>query len=197
MKKKIPIIIFFIWLISGNTYSQEFNAGFNLGVSTTQVSGDNLAGFHKAGIILGGFVNRDVSQLLLIQLEMIFIQKGSSNTKKNNLIADIYLDYIEVPLLIKYRQSENIFIESGIYTSALINGYYHDLYGKLNTQTEFDNFDLGFLIGFTYKINNSISLNTRASNSILPIAEHASGQTYRFNKGKYNTTLNFTLQYHF
>ena len=197
MQKKITIIIVVILLISNNIYTQEFKAGINIGISTTQVSGDNLAGFHKAGIILGGFVNRNINQLLSLQLEMMFIQKGSSNTNKNNLIADVYLDYIEVPLLIKYRQSENISIESGIHTSALINGYYHDLYGKLDNQTGFDNFDLGVSLGVTYKINNNLSLNTKVSNSIIPIAEHASGQTYRFNKGKYNTGLNFILQYQF
>tara|TARA_B100000767_G_C19709699_1_gene512189 strand:- start:189 stop:779 length:591 start_codon:yes stop_codon:yes gene_type:complete len=196
MKLKISCFIMILF-ISNNINSQEFNAGIKAGVSTSQVSGDNLAGFHKAGLLIGGYVNRNINQLLSLQLEMIFIQKGSSNTNKNNPIAEIYLDYIEVPLLLIYRQSENIFIESGIHTSALINGYYHDLYGRLENQNQFDNFDLGFIIGMNYKINNKLSLNTRASNSIIPFAEHASGQTYRFNKGKYNTGLSFILQYQF
>ena len=183
--------------ISNNINAQEFKAGMKAGISTSQVSGDNLGGFHKAGLLIGGYVNRNINQLLSFQLEMIFIQKGSSNTDKNFPIAEIYLDYIEVPLLLIYRQSENIFIESGIHTSALINGYYHDLYGRLENQNKFDNFDLGFIIGVNYKINNKLSLNTRASNSIIPFAEHASGQTYRFNKGKYNTGLSFILQYQF
>ena len=186
-----------ILFMSKNINSQEFKAGMKAGISTSQVSGDNLGGFHKAGLLIGGYVNRNINQLLSFQLEMIFIQKGSSNTDKNSPIAEIYLNYIEVPLLLIYRQSENIFIESGIHTSALINGYYHDLYGRLENQNQFDNFDLGFIIGVNYKINNKLSLNTRASNSIIPFAEHASGQTYRFNKGKYNTGLSFILQYQF
>ena len=196
MKLKISCFIIILF-ISNNINSQEFNAGIKAGISTSQVSGDNLAGFHKAGLLIGGYVNRNINQLLSLQIEMIFIQKGSSNTNKNFQIAEIYLDYIEVPLLLIYRQSENIFIESGIHTSALINGYYHDLYGRLENQNQFDNFDLGFIIGMNYKINNKLSLNTRASNSIIPFAEHASGQTYRFNKGKYNTGLSFILQYQF
>jgi hypothetical protein len=196
MKLKITCFIMILF-ISNNINSQEFKAGIKAGINTSQVSGDNLGGFHKAGLLIGGYVNRNINQLLSFQLEMIFIQKGSSNTDKNFPIAEIYLDYIEVPLLLIYRQSENIFIESGIHTSALINGYYHDLYGRLENQNKFDNFDLGFIIGVNYKINNKLSLNTRASNSIIPFAEHASGQTYRFNKGKYNTGLSFILQYQF
>ena len=194
MKKKTPLIII-ICFISFNIYAQEFKAGVNIGLSTSQVSGDNLSGFHKAGIIVGGFVNRDINKNLAFQLEMIFIQKGSSNTKKDILIADIYLDYIEVPLLMIYKQSESIELEVGIHSSALVNGYYHDIYGELENQTGFNNFDIGALIGMSYKINNKLSLNTRLTNSIIPIAEHASWQTYRFNKGKYNTGLNFTLKY--
>jgi len=196
MKLKITCFIMMLF-ISNNINAQEFKAGMKAGISTSQVSGDNLGGFHKAGLLIGGYVNRNINPLLSLQLEMIFIQKGSSNTNKNFPIAEIYLDYIEVPLLLIYRQSENIFIESGIHTSALINGYYHDLYGRLENQNQFDNFDLGFIIGVNYKINNKLSLNTRASNSIIPFAEHASGQTYRFNKGKYNTGLSFILQYQF
>jgi len=194
MEKKIPLIII-ICFISFNIYAQEFKAGVKIGLSTSQVSGDNLSGFHKAGVIIGGFVNRDINKTLALQLEMIFIQKGSSNTKKDNLIADIYLDYIEVPLLMIYKQSESIELEVGIHSSALVNGYYHDIYGELENQTGFNNFDIGALIGMSYKINNKLSLNTRLTNSIIPIAEHASGQTYRFNKGKYNTGLNFILKY--
>lgn len=198
MKKKIPLIII-ICFISFNIYAQEFKAGVNIGLSTSQVSGDNLSGFHKAGIIIGGFVNRDINRNLAFQLEMIFIQKGSSNTNLDNPNftdrESIYLDYIEVPLLMIYKQSESIELEVGMHSSALINGYYHDIYGELENQTGFNNFDIGALIGMSYKINSKLSLNTRLTNSIIPIAEHASGQTYRFNKGKYNTGLNFTLKY--
>lgn len=198
MKKKTPLIII-ICFISFNIYAQEFKAGVNIGLSTSQVSGDNLSGFHKAGIIIGGFVNRDINRNLAFQLEMIFIQKGSSNTNLDNPNftdrESIYLDYIEVPLLMIYKQSESIELEVGMHSSALINGYYHDIYGELENQTGFNNFDIGALIGMSYKINSKLSLNTRLTNSIIPIAEHASGQTYRFNKGKYNTGLNFTLKY--
>ena len=72
---------------------------------------------------------------------------------------------------------------------------YQDLYGELENQTSFDSFELGAIIGISYNLSSKISLNTRLSNSIIPIAEHASGQTFKFNKGKYNTGLNFILKY--
>ena len=194
--KKIFFLIIFIGCINYCCLSQEFNAGISAGISTSQVSGDNLAGFNKAGIILGGFVNRKINDLLMVQIEMIYIQKGSSNPNQNvNNLADIHLDYIEIPLLAIIKNSEILSIEGGVHCSALIDGYYQDLYGELENQTSFDNFELGAIIGISYNLSSKISLNTRLSNSIIPIAEHASGQTYKFNKGKYNTGLNFILKY--
>ena len=132
----------------------------------------------------------------MVQMEMIYIQKGSSNPNQNvNNLADIHLDYIEIPFLAIIKNSEKISLEGGIHCSALINGYYQDLYGKLENQISFDSFELGAIIGISYNLSSKISLNTRLSNSIIPIAEHASGQTYKFNRGKYNTGLNFILKY--
>ena len=194
--KKIFFLIIFIGSINYCCLSQEFNAGISAGISTSQVSGDNLAGFNKAGIILGGFVNRKINNLLMVQIEMIYIQKGSSNPNQNvNKLADIHLDYIEIPLLAIIKNSEKLSIEGGVHCSALIDGYYQDLYGELENQTSFDSFELGAIIGISYNLSSKISLNTRLCNSIIPIAEHASGQTYKFNKGKYNTGLNFILKY--
>ena len=194
--KKIFFLIIFFCCINYCSLSQEFNAGISAGISTSQVSGDNLAGFNKAGIILGGFVNRKINDLLMVQIEMIYIQKGSSNPNQNvNNLADIHLDYIEIPFLAIIKNSEKLYIEGGVHCSALIDGYYQDLYGELENQTSFDSFELGAIIGIQYNLSSKISLNTRLSNSIIPIAEHASGQTYKFNKGKYNTGLNFILKY--
>ena len=193
MKKIFFLIILFIFQF--NSSAQEFNAGILSGLSTTQVSGDNLAGYNKAGLIIGGFVNRDISQSLALQIEMMYIQKGSSNPKVENLIAEINLEYIEIPLIIVLKSSEKINFDFGIHISALIDGYYKDIYGILENQIEFNDFELGAIGGIAYKLNEKMSLCTRLSNSIIPIANHASGQTYRLNKGKYNTGLNFIISY--
>ena len=62
--RKIFFIFFFILFLNKYTGAQEFNAGGLSGLSTSQVSGDNLGGFNKAGIILGGFVNRKINTSL-------------------------------------------------------------------------------------------------------------------------------------
>ena len=116
--KSLSLIIF-IFTLAQNICAQNFNAGIISGISTTQVSGDNLAGFHKAGLILGGFVSRNINNQMELQIEMTFTQKGSVNQKKDKLpqIADINLNYLEFPILFKFVQSNNISIELGLQTA--------------------------------------------------------------------------------
>ena len=197
MLKKFTILLFcgFLAII---THAQDFGGGIIAGISTSQVSGDQLGGFNKVGFLVGAFTNKAISPLLSIQMEMTYIQKGSNNPKMNeNSISDINLSYVEIPLLLKYQQSNTIAIEGGIETAFLISSSDNDIYGKISaTNTrEFNTTDIGVLIGVDYSISPRLILNSRISNSILPIRAHASGATFQLNKGQYNSVLSFALHY--
>ena len=131
-------------------------------------------------------------------MEMTYIQKGSNNPKMNeNSISDISLSYVEIPLLLKYQHSNTIAIESGIETAFLISSSDNDIYGMISaTNTrEFNTTDVGVFIGLDYSISPRLILNSRISNSIIPIRAHESGATYKLNKGQYNSVLSFALHY--
>ena len=206
MKKKFALFIFCGFLIS-NLQAQNFGGGIILGLSTSQVGGDDLGGFNKAGLLAGVFANKSISPLLSFQMEMTYIQKGSNNPNMNNSEhlqdyekPDISSSYIEIPLLLQYLQSEVLKIEGGIQFANLINGYYNDTYGEISTTTidPFIDYDIGLLIGMDYKFSENLSLNTRISNSILPVGseDYSNLTTYNFTKkGKYNSVLSFAINY--
>ena len=207
MKKKFALFIFCGFLIS-NLQAQNFGGGIVLGLSTSQVGGDDLGGFNKAGLLAGVFANKSISPLLSFQMEMTYIQKGSNNPKMNDYEhknvgrPDIFLSYIEVPLLLQYKQSEFLKIEGGIQFANLINGYYNDSYGEITYSgtTPFIKNDIGLLLGMDYKFSGNLSLNTRISNSILPIGEEDYNHPTTYNstrKGKYNSVLSFAIHYNF
>ena len=204
MLKKI-IIFFFFGFLALNNQAQNFGGGIILGINTSQVGGDDLGGFNKAGLLIGIFANKNVSEYLNFQMEMTYIQKGSNNAKMTDSsdpiseIEDISLSYVEVPLVLKYNQSNKLNIETGILTGHLIDGYYNDLNGKIsNVKNPFVNYDIGALVGIDYKYSKNISLNTRLSNSILPIGKEDDLTCYNcYTKGKYNSVLSFSLNYNF
>ena len=65
------VICFFI------SFGQNFQGGPILGFTATQVDGDTYSGYNKAGVIIGGFVNKKFSEKWSSQLEIKYIQKGS------------------------------------------------------------------------------------------------------------------------
>ena len=189
-----------------SSHCQDFKGGIILGLSTSQVSGDNLAGFNKAGLILGGFTSRTLSNINSLQLEIVFIQKGSRNPDIINEESENYnkpyinLSYIEIPILLKLNYNETLEYELGIQWAQLINGYYSDNIGEMNSTIDpFIKNDLSIALGINYFINQNISLNSRLTNSILPIGneDYDNSTTYNaIKKGKYNTTINFSIYYH-
>ena len=205
MIKKFAIILS-CGFLTFSIQAQDFGGGVILGLSTSQVGGDDLAGFHKAGLLLGVFANKSITELLSFQMEMTYIQKGSNNPNMNNVEhpnyskQDISLSYIEVPLLLQYNQSDKLKIEGGVLTAYLVDGHYNDLSGKMpNPINPFISYDIGLLLGIDYKYSENISLNTRIGNSILPIgSEDYENQVYNSSKkGKYNSVLSFALHYNF
>ena len=187
--------------------AQNFGGGVILGLSTSQVGGDDLGGFNKAGLLVGTFVNKSISELLSGQMEMTFIHKGSNNPNMNNSEhkdygrEDISSSYIEVPLLLQYQQNSKLIIEGGVQLAYSINGYYNDLNGEIPIYPvdPFIEYDFGLLLGIDYKYSENISLNTRLSNSILPIGTEDYDDVNSYNssrKGKYNSVLSFAIHYH-
>ena len=205
MFNKFSVLIGLL-LLGSSVQSQSFGGGTIFGISTSQVGGDDISGFNKAGLLLGVFANRKLSDLTAFQMEITYIQKGSNNPKMNEidhpnyLKADISMSYIEIPFLIQYKQSDKINIEGGILLAWLINGYYNDLSGKIPSENlPFRENDIGLFVGIDYKYSKKISLNSRISNSIIPIGSEDNNNTVNvFNstlKGKYNSVISFALHY--
>ena len=205
MLKKFTTLLF-CGFISISVQGQNFGGGIILGISSSQVGGDNLAGFNKAGLLVGAFANTSISELLSFQMEITFIQKGSNNPKMNDaehpnyLKEDISSSYIEVPLILQYQQRSKLKIEGGVQLAYLINGYYNDLNGKIPIYSinPFIQYDFGVLLGINYKYSKNISFNSRISNSILPIGAEDYDSINAYNssrKGKYNSVLSFTIYY--
>ena len=207
MLKKFAILLF-CGFLTLSIQAQNFGGGVILGLSTSQVGGDDLGGFYKAGLLVGAFANTSISELLSFQMEMTFIQKGSNNPNMNDYKhkdysqEDISSSYIEIPLLLQYHQSNKLKIEGGLLSAYLIDGYYNDSYGKIeyNNAPPFIKYDFGLLLGIDYTFSNKLSLNTRLSNSILPIGTEDYNHPNTYNssrKGKYNSVLSFVLHYNF
>ena len=193
---RILAVVLFCGILSNNCNAQNVGGGLIAGASTSQVAGDLLGGFNKIGFLAGAYTRLNVKESISFQFEITYIEKGSKNPnihKKN--IAEITLSYVEVPISINLQQKENLGVEIGILPTFLINAEMNDYFSKIEISPSFEKYDFGIFAGINYHLTNKIILNTRISNSIIPIRPHVSGATNGWNKGQYNTVLSFAIHY--
>ena len=200
---KILTLLFFCGILTYNTNAQSFGGGIIAGASTSQVAGDLLGGFNKIGILAGAYTSLKVKEILNFQFEISYITKGSRNPNMyesnhpNYEKIEITLSYIEMPLTINLQQKENLGVEFGIVPAFNISATLNSADAKNISvpNPQYKKYDLGVCAGINYHITDNIILNTRISNSIIPIRPHTSGATNGWNKGQYNTVLSFAIHY--
>ena len=190
------LFLFFI-LFPFIIYSQTFNGGVLAGLSASQLDGDNWGGYHKAGVCVGVYTNAKLNNYIDAQIELRYTQKGSnSNSEENETFYISKLNYIELPVFLKYnflnKFSANIGITAGYLQKATED---KDGIGDEPADPEFDPFEFSGLLGVEYKIIDQLFFNVRFNYSILAVRDHPGDQTFFLNKGQYNNVLTFTLYY--
>ena len=186
-------------LLMNHLRAQKFDAGILAGLSTSQVDGDDLSGFNKAGIKAGGFVSRKLGGKSALTFEIEYFQKGSRKpVNADNEYFLMRLSYIEVPLLYNYYVGKKWNLEAGIGVAALLSAYEEDQTGEILNAPEFNRFDYLIEVGANYFITSNFFFNIRYSYSIIPMRSKPDGYDYRyFLGGQYNKVLAFALAYVF
>lgn len=201
MRSLYLLPIFFLLPLSAD--AQSFHAAVKGGIAATQVSGDNLSGYDQFGGVLGGVVGIPIGKKIDLNLEILFVQKGSRK-KANPDNGDfeeylLRLNYFEFPLLLQYKHNDRIALEAGPIIGVLVSSKEEDELGpyNYNEPRPFDRTEVGAGGGIQYRFADNFSVVSRFETSVLPIRPHESGKTYQLNRGQYNTVLLFALQYRF
>lgn len=204
MKRIIFILALVFTLFSSNeVLAQQFNGGAFAGLSTSQISGDALAGFDKAGLYLGAYANLFTTERRGWQMEIAYIEKGSRKLARPD-IGDFFsyrlgLNYVETWLLFRYKWNKHLSLEVGPSFGVLVKSKEIMNEGssasRLDNGEYFDRTDLSLNLGVYYHINPVWSVNVRFADSVIPVRPHASNATYLLNFGQYNEVLSFSLRY--
>jgi hypothetical protein len=198
-----PFLVILFLLISISLHAQKFKAGVLIGISATQISGDDLGGFDKAGLVAGGMVSTSISEKFDMAMEITFFQKGSKKNSKPEKgdynSYNLRLNYIEVPVLFQWMYSKRFTFEAGPTFGALLSSKEENELGEIpwDPPRPFDNFELGITGGMRVHFAQNFSSIFRLSSSVLPVRPHQSGASYRANYGQYNASLVLGLQYTF
>lgn len=146
--------------------AQGLEGGLYLGGLATQVDGDYSAGFNKAGMAFGGFVQFPFDDTWSLQVELGYEQLGSA--REGILILRNH--QLSLPWLLRYDLP--IQLSDGEHhiglMAGLVPGYLFSARSEFGTVTNLlDRYDLRGLTGIEYKFSDKISLVMRYGYSVL------------------------------
>ena len=201
---KLTYLIFSFLIISpAFLEAQSFNAGILAGVNGSQISGDNYAGFNKAGVLIGIYTDIDVSEKVNLQFEINYSEKGSRrNPDTENGDVEFFLlrlNYVEIPIMVRWNLNKFRF-ELGGYYSRLIHEYLEDENGPFSIPEQLNQFkphDFGGLVGINFNFTEHLIMNWRYNNSFIPVRDFDSGGKFRFNSGMFHSYIGVSLRYEF
>lgn len=216
------ILTFLLILTPILSNGQYFRAGLKGGLTTSKVSGDYdpMGGRFRVGVLGNIFTNYPLSDYSCLQLELMYIQKGSrafqAGTEPDEEYRDYRLDlhYVEIPVVYFLELSQVTSIafvdrfafEAGL-SYARVVGHYEENYRVDITDREaerrpFRSGELNLLFGFYYTIIDNLDFHFRLSQGVTPIRPHGpEGGDPRnlwhwFHQfGQYNTVYSFGLSY--
>src|SRR5258706_8038307 len=211
--KKILCVLLLPVAIHAN--AQRFNAGISGGLVATDVYASDLydydTDFHKAGFTFGGTVSTVLSQKATLRLELNYIQKGTQQPadSNGNGYYKISFNYLEFPLIIKWRLNFNIGkkpinrfdFHTGISLGKLISHKADgDNFYSYGNDSYLNKTDVSLLAGIGYNFSQHFNFSFRYSNSLIPVFKRNSPPpfyfTSTFNNGN-NLVGHFILQYMF
>ncbi len=201
----LAVLLSVLFLIkANNVVGQEFKMEFQLGMTATQVTGDALAGFNKAGLFGGLRVIRAMGDYGDGQLEINFIQKGSRlNAKPDKGLYESYLlrlNYMEVPVSYRLHLTKKVGLEAGGKFAYLISTREKDANGDIPEEAEkpgFNKFDISVFAGLAYEINQKWSFVIRYAYSVKSFRPKPDNSYIRYDDGQFNETICTAFQYKF
>ncbi len=168
MIKKLWIAIIAIG-ITGTATAQDVKLGLKLGMNVSSINGKNANNLDsKTGFVFGATAEVALTDKLSLQPELLFSQQGAKS--EGNFTYD--LNYITMPVMVKYYIAKGFSVEAGPQFSFLVKDELIPENGGANANTNAENFDLNANLGLGYKLNNGIFFQTRYNLGLINIDEN-------------------------
>jgi len=192
LKKIFVLFLFFILVLMDlKVVGQRIKGQIIAGMNLSQVDGDEVYGFHKAGLNAGLGAILPLGKNFSFTIETLFNQKGSyqgeqyedtvtnPSTGNKELWTGEYklkLDYLEVPVLFHYTDKEIITAGIGFSYGRLVNVKEYEHGRQVETTTlnggPYDRNDYDVLVDLNFRVHKKIprfKMNIRYAYSMSKI----------------------------
>ncbi len=196
MKKLLLFIAVMLFTLT-SVQSQEFRMGAKAGLNVASLGGDSYYGGlgslgSRTSFHIGGLVEIPLMGKFSIQPELLYSSEGS-DWSFGTLGDDTKLDFVRVPIMVKFYVIEGLSAEAGPVFGVLVNaeGTYYDNNGDLvngDAKDYYRSFDAQFGIGASYRLNMGVFFSLRYNKGLLNVNEEyrVLGTTYNSGKNQSN-----------
>ncbi len=216
-KRFFHITLFIIIALSPfGLHAQIIKGETILGMNLTQVDGDEVFGFRKFGLNVGGgvLIPFDKKGRWDVNMELIYTQKGSYQRPQYNAIDSLgnvltgeyklKLNYVEIPVTVMFTDRERVSFGAGFSYGRLIGVKEWEHGNRVETTTlssgTYSKNDISVLADFRIRIWKALKFNFRYQYTLLKIRtrefeNRATGETWT--RDQYNNVITLRLIYVF
>ncbi len=167
------ILVLFASFFAISTYAQEIDFGFKAGmnfatINDASVSLDTRTGFH-AGVFLGLKFNDKIA----LQPELLYSQQGADFD-----LGKFNLDYINIPVVLKYYLVQGLNIQVGPQFGFVINDEVS--FAGIVGDVETENFDLSGIVGAGVDLPFGLRIDARYNFGFNDVVKDSSGKNSVF-----------------
>ena len=178
MKKLILTVVFLLCAL-GSINAQELRVGLKGGLNVASLGGDGFGPesfSSKVAYHAGVFAEIPIIASFSIQPELLYSSQGSKFGGLISIGADeITLDYITVPLMVKYTIILGLSAEIGPVVGILLAADSENSLGQVDVKDNYKTLDTGIAIGASYALDVGIIAGIRYNKGISNINDVGSG----------------------
>jgi hypothetical protein len=193
MKKCLILLLLGLSLIS---QAQRFKGGVMLGLNASQIDGDEIKGYNKAGLTGGVYVFTEFAKKWSAQMELRYAAKGSSTAKDDQNKMKYKLQYMELPLSCKYKITPSWQGELGLSLGYLFKAkkFMYDGSDDQIITSDLTKLELAGFGGMTYTHLAPVFINVHFSYSLFSVYKPYTSPTTQYGAW-YNNVITIAFYY--
>ena len=176
--KKVLFILAIAIAATGSVNAQDVKIGAKVGLNLANITGDfdgdDLDA--KTGFNLGVFAEISLSDKLIFQPELLFSTQGAK-LEETNYNYSLKLNYLNIPLMIKYAVTDKFALELGPQVGFLLSANEEETFNGETASDEedvkdyFKSIDFGLNFGASFDVSEKIIIGARYNLGLSNISD--------------------------
>ncbi len=194
--KKLLTLVSLIGMIMVTQAQQDIHFGIKGGLNISSISGKDVENPDARTSFHGGIMAEiPITEKFSFQPEFLYSSLG---IKENDENAELKLNYLTLPLMVKYYVADNFSLEIGPQIGLLLSADAKvEGEGEGDVKDLFKDFDAAINFGVGYKLDNGLNFGARYNLGLIKIFDSFDSFADEDDIKAYNSVFQISIGYFF